>query len=306
MQDEETPTLQRRGLLRKAGAVAAGIGAAGLAATPAQAVDVNLIQGQNNVVPTTFTGGDSSSTPLTLTNSQGAPLTLTPATSLRTTAPVGSVYVDGWGDFYGVGNIYNSGGAVGPPYITPLYSSTWATMTIPITPMRWLVTLPNFTMPNGYGGRDFVVGNPQYDSSGRLVPVNGGNNNPDLTLSFAPWFAPNSNGFVAVQGNLSILSGAANDGWCALFPGDEPWPGTASTGFNKVGGGWNFTQTVLDQNFRMNIKISTPGVVVFDIMGFVVSDQIAQFATASTAHAAVAGALAKTPNAQRPSTPRRD
>jgi hypothetical protein len=283
-EQENERAVDRRRLLRRAGTVAAGLGAAGVAtavsATPASAADGEAVLVGGAYTGTTTTLGSSATTaPLKLTNDVGPQLQLGPLSpaSFPATEPApGSVIVDTWGDVTTVGQ----GNPELPAYYNPLYSPTWASMVVPVSPMRWLVTLPNWSGPFG-GGRDHVVsGSATYDSAGRVLPKNS-TTTPDLKLSFSDLLELNT--FAAVQGNLTIASAVA-PGWAALWD-DGSWPQNSSINFQTGISIANFTQTLLSPAMTLNIKLQKAAVVIFDITGFVLADPYTQF----TGGAAAAG-----------------
>lgn len=309
MQEDVKPAVDRRRLLRRAGAVAAGIGAAGVATTavgtPAHAADdAALVQGALN------TGADKSTTirnvsatkpALVLDNTGGAAALQISTTPVASTAsPTGSVFIDKWGDIFTVGDqhVNSSGGtSTGEKYITPVYSATWATMTIPVNPFRWLVTLPGWTNPQNEGksGRYYVkASSAKYDSAGRVLPQNS-NTKPDLILDFSDWLP--GGGYAAVQGNLTIASATAG-GFAALYAGNN-YPGNSSINFNANQPIANFTQTLLHTDGTISIKLNKPAVVIFDVLGFVLTDPYQQGLFASGGAGATATAAAQAPRAGR-------
>jgi len=275
MQEENKAEVSRRSLIRRAGTVAAGVGAAGIAsaaiASPAQATDGQpIVQGQTN------TGGDSTTTiannsvskaAVTLTNASGAPLNLDVAAKPKFTATVGSVFSDEYGALYTVGNKRDTpDGTVTLPNFLGRVSPGYSTSTRFITPERWMVTIPGFTMPNGADGRFFVTpGSANYDSAGRVLPKNN-NAIPDLVLEFGDWWF-HEYGIIGVQGNLAVMSPVGN-GWVSMY--DSPtWPGTASLNFQSGQIRDGFTQMGFTAQGNVNFKLSVPAILVFDIFAFI-------------------------------------
>lgn len=303
MQDNDERTVDRRRLLRRAGAVAAGVAGAGVAsavvASPAQAADnTALTIGVDNTGGTTattrLTAGDLDTPTLTLANNtvvngeSGAALALnaidtTTGAVPSTAAPVGSLYADNWGDFYGVGDPDGTG-----KYLNLLYSPTWATMTVPVDPIRWVVTLPTYS-----GGRAHVSG-ASFDSAGRLLPKNS-STVPDMVIDFSPLL---TGGYAAVQGNLTCSS-ATGSGWAALWGTGGAWPKNSSINFTTVPIA-NFTQTLLGPDMKLRVKVLKPVVIIFDIQGFVLADPFSQINPASPIAASALGAQAQRWQKRRP------
>jgi hypothetical protein len=249
----------------------AGVAAAAIGSPAAAADGLPVIQGQVN------TGGDSTTgivnnslekpTVRLENEAGGAPLQLTPG-GPTFDAPVGSVFADEYGALYTVGDqIDTPGGTVTEKFIGRL-SPAFSTSVLPITPERWLVTIPNFLMPNGFYGRDFVVpGSANYDSAGRVLPKNN-DNVPDLILDFSEWYY--EFGIVGVQGTLLVMNATAN-GFVSLY--DSPvWPGTSSMNFQAGEVRDGFTQMGLTLDGRVNFKVSAPVILVFDIFAFIVGN----------------------------------
>lgn len=286
MEESKAP-VSRRSLLRRAGTVAAGAGVIGVAAaSPASAADVPVLLDavNNGAGTTTITGGTASTSTLSLTNEAGAaPLVLQPSTSVVTPAsnPRGATFTDAWGDLHIIGHNVDLNG---PNYDNMLYSPTWGMMPFPIFPFRYVSTYSG----DAPGGRAFIVpGSATYDSLGRVQPKNS-NTVPDLIVDFSPLVL---GGFAAVQGNLTVGE-ATGAGFAALWD-EGDWPGHANLNFQT--GLWteNFTQTILGTDMTMSLKLSRPGIFVFDIFGFLLVDWLAQLAGDET------GATAKGSKAVR-------
>ncbi|MGW0432978.1 hypothetical protein ACWDV4_10595 [Micromonospora sp. NPDC003197] len=291
MRDEQQDNvMNRRRLLRRAGTVAAGVAGAGVAgsivASPAQAADGDPLKiGDTNTGTntTSLTAGNASQPTLRLTNPNpsgpGLSLGQTASDSLpvqNPTSPVGSVYADEWGDLYVVGQ----NNPAQPKYLTSIYSETWSTMTVPVDPIRWVVTLAGFA-----GGRDFISG-ATFDSAGRLLPK-GSTTTPDMVIDFAPILA---GGYAAVQANLTVDMGTAT-GWAALW-GEGPFPANSSINFTANTPTANFTQTLLGSDMKLRVKVNKPVVIIFDIQGFVLSNPFRQFAGSAEGAVAARGANA--------------
>jgi hypothetical protein len=290
MGEEKKPAVSRRGLLRRAGTVAAGVGVAGaagaVAANPAQAADGdNLVIGQANTgtAKTTLTSGASDTPALKLANNaaNGVPLELQPVnldvngnTPVNAaTVPVGSTYVDRWGDVHTVGDAQVNAGA---HYDLMLYSPTWAFMPFPVAPARIVSTYPGSP-----GGRDLIVpGSANYDGAGRVLPKNS-NSVPDAIIDLSVFV---NGGMAAIQGNLSCGE-SLSDGWASLWD-EGTWPGNSSINFPKTTWIANFTQTLIGSDLRIRVKVSAPTIIVFDLSGFVVTDWMSQLNFGGTGAAA--------------------
>src|SRR5262249_10510417 len=147
MEEENERHVGRRRLLRGAGAVVAGVAGAGVVsavdATPAEATQGSAVLAglPNTETDTTgieLTGATmpEAKSPLRLTNAAGPGLTIDPidGSKIGTAPPAGSVFVDTFGDISTVGDV----GA--GKFNNIMYSPTWATMPVPVNPVRWLDT----------------------------------------------------------------------------------------------------------------------------------------------------------------------
>jgi hypothetical protein len=282
MQEHDDRALNRRRLLRRAGTVAAGVAGAGVVgaatASPAQADSHPLVLGTSNTedAQTTLTNttGSAEQNALRLQNGTGAALSLQPLTTdpgsgaiqpPSAAAPVGSLYADDWGDFYGVGQPSGTG----QKFITPLYSPNWATMVIPTSPFRFLDS--RFAQ-----GRIFVEpGSASFDGAGRVLPRR--TNDPDLVLDLSSIFA---GGFGAVQATLTAVIPAVA-GFGSLWPSGA-WPGTSSINFHPaLPAIATFTQTVIGTDRKIRLKTEHPAAFIVDIVGFVLTDPFTQFTDAA-------------------------
>jgi hypothetical protein len=296
-EDEDTErAINRRRLLRRAGTLAAGaagVGAVAAIASPAHAATGDpMLLGSANVAgaTTTVTAGDASNPTLSLANSAGpgiavTPLATDPVTGVTaapsTTVPVGSIYADDWGDLHAIGQPAGAG----VKYANMLYSPTWATMVVPVRPVRWLDTR------NAAQRAHIVPGSATFDSAWRVLPRNS-NTVPDLILDLSAVFV---GGLGALQANLTVASPTGN-GWVALWDSGT-FPGTSSINFTPAEGAIaNFTQTVIDPIAKtVQMKVSKPVQIILDIVGFVVSDPFSQL----TGPPPAAGALGATPMWQK-------
>jgi hypothetical protein len=272
-EQDEARAVDRRRLLRRAGTFAAGVAGAGVAgavvATPAQAAP-----GDPVVKELPNTGGDADTPLVRLENAAGAALSVAPTDFAQTNppidplaAPAGSIFVDEWGDHATIGDLGQG------KFVTYAYSPTWATMVIPVRPVRWLDT--RFSA----GRAHIVPGSATFDSYGRVVPKNS-TTTPDLILDLSDIFF---GGPGAVQANLTV-AGPAAAGWASLWDSGT-FPGTSSINYSYPlpAGLANFTQTMIFDdvaNNRRSIRLKTSRAAHFflDIVGFVVADQFVQLA----------------------------
>ena len=283
MDNEEARKINRRKLLRRGGAVAAavaGAGAVAAIANPASAADGDNLQiGANNTGTNTtqLTAGSGPNPAMRLNNANGAGLTLGPLVTTmpspdpstwtfqpaNSAAPVGSLYADDWGDFFGIGQPGGTGGK----YVNPIYSPTWATMVVPISPIRYMDT-------RTLAGREFIVpGSANFDGSFRVLPKNS-NTVPDLVLDFS--FIVNSSPIAAVQANFTVLLPTAQ-GFASLWD-EGDWPQTSSVNYTpSVAEIANFTQTVIGGDGKIRLKTQRAAQFIVDIVGFVVADPFTQF-----------------------------
>jgi hypothetical protein len=309
-EEEAKPAVTRRGLLRRASTVAAGVGVvAAASAAPALAADGDAIQVGGTYTgssKTSLSSGDGTHAALKLANaaSNGAPLELQPVDLVAGASPVsasgnpvGTTYVDRWGDVHVVGDAQVN---AGPHYDLMLYSPTWAFMPVPVPPARIVSTYA----PDSAWGRELIVpGSATYDSQGRVMPKNS-NSVPDAIIDLSLFIFA---GPAAIQGNLSAGL-ALNEGWASLWD-EGDWPGNSSINFPKATWIANFTQTLLGADVKIRVKVSVPTVIVFDVSGFVVADPFAQLNFASNAATSTTGRGARAFGApvkpQRGATPRR-
>ncbi|MBB5870340.1 hypothetical protein F4553_003719 [Allocatelliglobosispora scoriae] len=269
MQEETTPELNRRRLLRRAGTVAAGLGAAGVVT----AVNAAPAAAAGSLGPTIITG-TASETALVVTSPDGPALRIAPSpnSSLTSAEDVGSVVVDKYGDVSTVGF---ADGVSGAKQVNMLYSPTWATMVVPMQSYRYFDSY--FTVAHGAtpANPDFVArlasGNVT-SSPGNAIPVAG--NNPSLVIDLSEIFTLNY-GVMAVQANLTVVGAAA--GYAALWGEGDDWPGNSSINYVKGVGIANFTQTTIDYERLLRVKVTGTARVIIDIVGFVVSDYYSQF-----------------------------
>ena len=286
MQEETKPSVSRRGLLRRATTVAAGVGVAGAATaaigTPASAADgANVVIGsaanQGNS-KTTLTGGGSGVPALRLANNvDNAPsLELAPIDRATTidpaSLPAGTTFVDDYGNVNVVGQELQTG----PKFRTLSYSPAWGTMVIPVAPFRIADSRGTHTSgynnSTGYGRAYVLEGNERFGANGVVLPrYNAGQS--DLTVNFAPFLNVPTSGFVAVQANITV-TGHQADGWLAAYSGT--FTGTSSLNFSPaVSAVANFTQTALSPQLTLTIRLNQPAVVIVDVVGFVMSDPFA-------------------------------
>lgn len=275
MQEESTPALNRRRLLRRASTVAAGLGAAGVAtamtASPAAAADGSAVnQGQINTggdATTTIENASSTKAALSVKNtSSGAALHVQPTAydNITDAAPAGTVYVSELGDVFTVGD--DPGNTTN--FVNQLYSPVWAQMPVAVKPFRYYFSGGTTAQREpGKGGVGTI------NSSGRLVPLKAGTAafsqlKADLEIDFSDLIIYTS-GEVAVQANLTVFS--AGRGFASLWDQGD-WKGTSNINFVPNTHIANFTQTLLGDDLRMRVKVQETSFVIIDVVGFVVSD----------------------------------
>lgn len=266
-EQDEARTVDRRRLLRRAGTIAVGAAgvtaASAIVAAPAQAAD-----GQTVLTGATSTGGDADTPTVRLENpaAGGSALSVS-QTDPDVTAPAGSIFVDNIGDVSTVAE-----DSVGR-YVTYLYSPTWASMVVPIKPVRWLDTR------NTAGRAHIVAGSVTFDASGRVKPKYS-NTVPDLKLDLSDLFG---GGYGALQANLTVVS-PANSGWAAIWDAGT-FPGTSSINYGTALPALsNFVQTPIAEDSTrrfVSLKTNQPVHLIVDIVGFVVADPFAQLSFAA-------------------------
>lgn len=278
-EQDEARAVDRRRLLRRAGTIAVGAAgvtaASAIVAAPAQAAPGEAVLiGRDNVgdgaTPTKLTGGDADTPTVRLENpaAGGSALSVKPGGPQSVAAPAGSVFVDEFGDFSAIGNLG------GGPFVTYAYSPTWATMVIPIRPVRWLDTR------NSAGRAHIVAGSGTFDASGRVKPKYS-STVPDLKLDLSDLFL---GGYGALQANLTVVS-PANNGWAAIWDAGT-FPGTSSINYGTAFPLSNFVQSPIAADSTISIKTNQPVHFLLDIVGFVVADPFAQLSfAAATAEA---------------------
>jgi hypothetical protein len=293
LEEQENRKVNRRRLLRRAGTVVAGVAGAGVVgavvANPAQAANggpVVIGAGNTGTSTTSLSMTDANTPTLSLVNgnTDGPALALSPVDTLNddgtandtptSNGPVGILIADEFGVLWGIGDPDNSG-----KYLNLLYSPTWAAMTIPTDPFRWLDTRPGKTIVGGVPGRTFVSSG-SFDGSGRVIAH--GNNNPDLVLEFGDILIPpailNPSGppIAAVQINLLAVLGSS-PGFISAW-GAGSWPGTSSLNYAAAQGIANFVQVLVDPDTaQVRFKVSTNCAIVADVVGYVLSDALTQF-----------------------------
>jgi hypothetical protein len=270
-EQDQSRTVGRRKLLRRAGTVAAGAAGAGvvgsMVGSPAQAapgdpVVIGSATNSGGTTTTTLTSGNATNPTLRLENESGSALSVNLLETIdASTAPPGSIFLDEYGDFNAIGFVPGEG-----RFLTTAYSPTWATMTIPVAPFRWVDT-------RNAAGRAFLRPGSSFDSAGRLLPKNS-NTTPDAIVDLSELFA---GGFGAVQANLTVVNPAAV-GNVSLWDAGT-WPGTSSINYSPTLPALaNFTQTVIGEDLGIRVKTNQAVAIILDIVGFVVTDPFWQLA----------------------------
>jgi hypothetical protein len=272
-EQQEQEQLGRRRLLRGAGAVVAGVAgvsvAGAVAATPAAADTGDpVIAGQGNDANATTvltrlpSAADGAA--LLLENENGPALGAQPVginTPYTGQAPPGSLFIDVWGDIVTIGQP----DPAQPKFPVPLYSPTWATMTIPITPFRILDTRD----PNN---RSRLTGLTP-DGAGRVQGDSGRVHLGDL-IEFA----------YAVQCTVTIAN-ASRNGFIAVW-GAGPHPGHSSVNFTPLFPISNFVQSEIGGTAtvpQISVLVTVPAAVMIDVVGFIMADPFTDFAEAAPA-----------------------
>ncbi|HEX2771538.1 MAG TPA: hypothetical protein VHN18_03805 [Micromonosporaceae bacterium] len=293
-EQDEARAVDRRRLLRRAGTIA--VGAAGVTAAsaivsaPAQAASTPVVTEQPNI------GGDADTPTVRLENpaAGGAALSVSQSDP-DVTAPAGSIFVDKVGDIATVAE-----DAAGR-YVTYLYSPTWASMVVPIRPLRWLDTR------NSAGRAHIVAGSVTFDASGRVKPKYS-NTVPDLKLDLSDLFA---GGYGALQANLTVVS-PANSGWAAIWDAGT-FPGTSSINYGTALPALsNYVQTPIAETpitggtrRFVSLKTNQPVHLIVDIVGFVVADPFAQLSGAAASAGATTLGTASADGGSQPLRKRR-
>lgn len=297
--EETTPAVSRRRLLRRAGTVAAGVGAAGLASTvaasPAQAVDVPVLLDQQNLGAGTtgIKGGTAASVAVTLGNDNGPALALKTHNQLINASnfPLGTVYTDDDGDILMVGR-FDPANPESSHFVNAAYSQNWAQMPIPVQSFRLVDTRgPNDgSYDPSFGFGRFFLSSATYDAQGRVNPKFGNASTPDMIIKLDSIFDFAGETFTAIQANLACASQVEN-GWAALYSGT--FQGTASINYGPAQFAIsNMTQTAVPSSRQINFKTQAKVVVVLDVIGYIVAHpgQLlpGAFGTSATASAAAA------------------
>jgi hypothetical protein len=260
---QEETGVDRRDLLRRGGAVLAGmagLGVAGVAgASSATAAPGDpVLQGLPNDASPELTRLTSSSPAGTIevaNTATGAPLRLavtpgTPADNSKvgdyyTSAPASSVALPTFTHETGTGPL-------APALWGYLYTDIWATQPIPVLPQRALDT-------RSASGRARVtdpVG--KFDSAGRLLAGR------TITLDLTDFvFAPG-----AVFGNITV-TGPLAAGFVSVYPSD-PRPPTSSINFVTGQTIANFSLTGMSAGLSIRIFASATTHVIFDVTAFAV------------------------------------
>jgi hypothetical protein len=259
--------VNRRRLLRGAGAAVAGAVGAGVAAsvaTPANAASGdNVVLGHvndagvdttNNVTTIQNTNGNDAA--LVLNNPDGPTLTLGATSALPTTANdtlPGSFIADQYGNMF-----TNQAFTDGNNYYTRVFTDGWATQVVPITPVRALDT-----RDPKYNGS---LLSSSRDSTGRL------NANSTAILDISNMV----NGGVAAQLNVTVVNGAAA-GFVTVWSGAGTRPTASTVNYNPNDALSNFSQTELAGILNdpahhdvFGIFTSRAVHVIIDVVGFIV------------------------------------
>jgi hypothetical protein len=263
--EEDAKTVNRRRLLRRAGTVAAGLGAAGVAsavaADPASAAAGDpVVAGQTvsaGSATTAITNDAAANPTLKLGNPSGPQLQLVPTgTFLAGNAPIGSLNSTTFGDL----EYQAQGPTAGVPSL--VYTSYNATQTWPVIPFRALDT-------RGLGG---VSGN------GRELILNPGVLNAAGKLPANQTLQLNLTDYVkfgwAVIGNVT-MQGPETSGFITIWPAGVSRPNASTVNFLAgwpVSNGVTVALGAVDATRTDVVQIYTANTthLIFDVMGFIV------------------------------------
>jgi hypothetical protein len=257
---DKSAEVNRRRLLRGAGAAVAGAVGAGVAATVASPANAaaggNVVLGANNdagTTTTTVTTSNADTAALALSNPSGPSLTLAATTSIPSganTSPDGSIIADQYGNLF-TNQLFSDNNS----YYTRVFTDGWATQVFPITPARALDTRD----PKLSGG----LIQAQRDSTGRLK----GGTSAFLDISNLIQFG------VAVQANVTVV-GAAGGGFLTIWPGTGAKPNSSTINFQVNAALSNYFQCGLAsysdaQHDVFEIYASTAVHIIVDVVGFI-------------------------------------
>jgi hypothetical protein len=265
VEKETSSAVNRRGLLRRAGAVAAGVGAAGVVAAvdagPAHVAVGSPVLAGNTVDAanaTTAITNDSPTKPtLALENKNGPSLLLTPrAVTIPAGVPQGSFNATTFGELE-----YQA--LADTP--ADVYTSYTATQTWPIKPTRALDTR------DPGAGRELILNKGVLDGAGR---IKGGST---LLLNLTGLV---TDGWAAI-GTITVVAPDAG-GFLSVFAGGTPRPNTSVINFLP---GWVISNQVLTslgetspdpadhQSDVIQIYAHVTTHVVFDVTAFIVASR---------------------------------
>lgn len=280
--------VNRRRLLRGAGAAVAGAVGAGVAAslaTPANAAvgDPVLAGDDTNAgaSSTSITMADPNNAALVLNNNEGPSLTFGPTDSLpngsNVSAP-GSVIGDQYGNVF-TNQVFVDETGANSNFYTRVMTDGWATQVFPIDPVRVLDTR-NASL------RTRLIGGTR-DSSGRLVAGQTG----VLDIS------DQVNGAIGAQINITVVNAAAA-GYVTVWSGaGTTHPASSSINYAASAALSNFGQTVVGfvndtQHDVFGIFTSQTTHVLIDLVGFILFSP-AQITSSSSAAAKMSPKLVK-------------
>jgi hypothetical protein len=247
---QEDNAVNRRRLLRRAGTVAAGLGAAGVASavasSPASAAagDPAILGANDATTATTSITSTNATSTLALSNTGGGvPLVLNPV-AWPATPPTGAIGVDDSGYLLYGFDAGNTG---------LVYDDSWANFTVPLfSPQRVLDT-------RTLDGRAMILNLGALQADGKLKA----NTVLNVVLGATTGDSGHkgyliSTGAQAMQGNLTV-TGPATAGFAKIFPYGTAVPSTSNV--NYAGG-----QTIPNSVFTGLGHVTDPTYGVLDVV----------------------------------------
>ncbi|MEV4725859.1 hypothetical protein [Micromonospora humida] len=251
---------ERRRLLRRAAAVAATTTGAGVAATVGLPGTARAAPGDHLTMGTTNDAGPATTTlslgyaGFTLRNTTGAPLRLVPGEQVYPQvldAPTGTIAVDPLGD------VFVQTGWPGDEVNSWLWTSEWATTSVPVRPTRVLDSRdPDLR-------RTIVAGASTLDPTGRLTPGN------PIVLSLDHLVR---DGY-ALKGNVTVV-GMAGPGFLTAW-GSGARPTVSTVNWSAAGqilSNFLFAELGTLGGYRsvLTVQVSAPTHVIVDLTSLLV------------------------------------
>ncbi|MFY1624444.1 hypothetical protein ACN268_14710 [Micromonospora sp. WMMD735] len=251
---------ERRRLLRRAAAVAATTAGAGVAAAVGLPGTARAAPGDHLTMGTTNDAGPATTTlsvgyaGLTLRNTAGAPLRLVPGEQVYPQvldSPVGTVAVDPLGD------LFVQAGRPGDEVNSWLWTSEWATTSVPVRPTRVLDSRdPDLR-------RTIVAGASTLDPTGRLTPGN------PIVLSLDHLVR---DGY-ALKGNVTVVGMTGPGFLTAWGSGTRPTVSTVNwSAAGQILSNFLFAELGTLGGYRsvLTVQVSAPTHVIVDLTSLLV------------------------------------